>query len=201
MLFPWACYFNYPWSLIRFYIFCSVWGFFLYLLFCPYVAFFPHPHHHIFCIVFGGRFIFISALSIWSFLSATKIVYLAFVFLFSIFKLYAVTTYMAFCMYEISCEAQEPRFHNRQLLLLLFYWYFILFLCRRQVLWISKQILQLIMEDAIDDWIVRQIHWLRREDIIAQGIRWVQDVSIRTSKDFSKLCSIQIQWKVEFPLP
>ncbi|XP_022135858.1 uncharacterized protein LOC111007705 isoform X2 [Momordica charantia] len=47
---------------------------------------------------------------------------------------------------------------------------------RRQVLWISKQILQLIMEDAIDDWIVRQIHWLRREDIIAQGIRWVQDV-------------------------
>ncbi|XP_022972335.1 uncharacterized protein LOC111470917 [Cucurbita maxima] len=47
---------------------------------------------------------------------------------------------------------------------------------RRQVLWISKQILQLIMEDAIDDWIVRQIHWLRREDNIAQGIRWVQNV-------------------------
>ncbi|KAJ7967397.1 Phox-associated domain,Sorting nexin [Quillaja saponaria] len=47
---------------------------------------------------------------------------------------------------------------------------------RRQVLWISKQILQLVMEDAIDDWLLRQIYWLRREDIIAQGIRWIQDV-------------------------
>ncbi|KAI3448079.1 hypothetical protein Pfo_004744 [Paulownia fortunei] len=47
---------------------------------------------------------------------------------------------------------------------------------RRQVFWISKQILQLIMEDAIDDWLLRQIQWLRREDVIVQGIRWVQDV-------------------------
>ncbi|PIN08287.1 Intermediate filament-like protein [Handroanthus impetiginosus] len=47
---------------------------------------------------------------------------------------------------------------------------------RRQVFWISKQILQLIMEDAIDDWLLRQIQWLRREDVIAQGIRWVQDI-------------------------
>ncbi|KAJ9152921.1 hypothetical protein P3X46_026428 [Hevea brasiliensis] len=46
---------------------------------------------------------------------------------------------------------------------------------RRQVFWISKQILQLIMEDAIDDWLLRQIYWLRREDIVAQGIRWLQD--------------------------
>jgi len=49
-------------------------------------------------------------------------------------------------------------------------------ICRRQVLWISKQILQLVMEDAIDEWIIRQINWLRREDIIVQGIRWIQDV-------------------------
>ncbi|KAI3774756.1 hypothetical protein L1987_49318 [Smallanthus sonchifolius] len=47
---------------------------------------------------------------------------------------------------------------------------------RRQVFWISKQILQLMMEDAIDDWLVRQIHWLRRDDIAAHGIRWIQDV-------------------------
>ncbi|TKY59137.1 Sorting nexin-16 [Spatholobus suberectus] len=47
---------------------------------------------------------------------------------------------------------------------------------RRQVYWISKQILQLVMEDAIDDWLLRQIHWLRREETVAQGIRWVQDV-------------------------
>ncbi|ESW25149.1 hypothetical protein PHAVU_003G011400 [Phaseolus vulgaris] len=47
---------------------------------------------------------------------------------------------------------------------------------RRQVFWISKQILQVVMEDAIDDWILREIHWLRREDTIAQGIRWLQDI-------------------------
>ncbi|KAG2703535.1 hypothetical protein I3760_06G142200 [Carya illinoinensis] len=47
---------------------------------------------------------------------------------------------------------------------------------RRQVFWISKQILQLIMEDAIDDWLLRQIHWLRSDEIIAQGIRWIQDI-------------------------
>ncbi|KAA8545892.1 hypothetical protein F0562_020657 [Nyssa sinensis] len=47
---------------------------------------------------------------------------------------------------------------------------------RRQVFWVSKQIMQLMMEDAIDDWLLRQIQWLRREDVIAQGIRWVQDV-------------------------
>ena len=35
------------------------------------------------------------------------------------------------------------------------------------------------MEDAIDDWLLRQIHWLRRDDVIAQGIRWVQDVRIQ----------------------
>ncbi|CAN6459994.1 unnamed protein product [Victoria cruziana] len=47
---------------------------------------------------------------------------------------------------------------------------------RRQAFWISKQILQLVMEDAIDDWLLRQIQWLRREDVIAQGIKWLQDV-------------------------
>lgn len=47
---------------------------------------------------------------------------------------------------------------------------------RRQVFWISKQILQLMMEDAIDDWLLRQIHWLRRDDIVAHGIHWIQDV-------------------------
>ena len=50
--------------------------------------------------------------------------------------------------------------------------------CRRQVFWISKQILQLVMEDAIDDWLLGQINWLRREETIAQGIQWLQDVSI-----------------------
>lgn len=35
-----------------------------------------------------------------------------------------------------------------------------------------------MMEDAIDDWLLRQIHWIRREDVIAQGIRWLQDVNV-----------------------
>ncbi|XP_057527535.1 uncharacterized protein LOC130806459 isoform X2 [Amaranthus tricolor] len=43
---------------------------------------------------------------------------------------------------------------------------------RRQAFWISKQILQLVMEDAIDDWLLMQINWLRREDVIAEGIRF-----------------------------
>lgn len=43
--------------------------------------------------------------------------------------------------------------------------------------WISKQILQLMMEDAIDDWLLRQIHWLRRDEIVAYGIRWIHNVS------------------------
>ncbi|KAF3330544.1 Sorting nexin-16 [Carex littledalei] len=47
---------------------------------------------------------------------------------------------------------------------------------RRQVLWISKQILQLVMEDAIDDWILRQIHLLRRDNVVSRGILWVQDL-------------------------
>jgi hypothetical protein len=36
------------------------------------------------------------------------------------------------------------------------------------------------MEDAIDDWLLRQIYWLLREDTIALGIQWVQDVSTET---------------------
>ncbi|XP_076935460.1 uncharacterized protein LOC143602127 [Bidens hawaiensis] len=47
---------------------------------------------------------------------------------------------------------------------------------RRQVFWISKQILQLMMEDAIDDWLVRQIHWLRKDNVVAQGIHLVKDI-------------------------
>ncbi|KAJ0976664.1 hypothetical protein J5N97_012138 [Dioscorea zingiberensis] len=47
---------------------------------------------------------------------------------------------------------------------------------RRQVFWISKQLLQLIMDDAIDAWILRQINSLRNEEVIAQTIHSIQDV-------------------------
>lgn len=64
---------------------------------------------------------------------------------------------------------------------------------RRQVFWISKQILQLIMEDAIDDWLLRQIHWLRTDAVIAEGIRWVQDVLWPDGIFFMKLENYQSQ--------
>lgn len=62
---------------------------------------------------------------------------------------------------------------------------------RRQVFWISKQILQLIMEDAIDDWILRQIHWLRKDEVIAHGIHWVQDILWPNGTFFIKFRSSQ----------
>ncbi|KAL6573691.1 hypothetical protein OROHE_002150 [Orobanche hederae] len=65
---------------------------------------------------------------------------------------------------------------------------------RRQVFWISKQILQLVMEDAIDDWLLRQIQWLRREDVIAQGIRWVQDILLPDGKF---ILTLRIQGKLK----
>ncbi|CAN1278335.1 Sorting nexin-16 [Linum perenne] len=62
---------------------------------------------------------------------------------------------------------------------------------RRQVFWISKQIVQLIMEDAIDDWLLRQIYWLRREDTIAFGIRWLQDVLWPNGTFFTRIGAAQ----------
>ncbi|XP_044980705.1 uncharacterized protein LOC123448013 isoform X2 [Hordeum vulgare subsp. vulgare] len=62
---------------------------------------------------------------------------------------------------------------------------------RKQVLWISKQILQLVMEDAIDDWIIRQINWLRRDEVIIQGIRWIQDTLWPNGVFFTKLDGFQ----------
>ncbi|KAF8664772.1 hypothetical protein HU200_054494 [Digitaria exilis] len=58
---------------------------------------------------------------------------------------------------------------------------------RRQVLWISKQILQLVMEDAIDEWIIRQINWLRRDEFVVQVIRWIQDTLWPNGIFFTKL--------------
>ncbi|GMP48302.1 hypothetical protein CsSME_00015699 [Camellia sinensis var. sinensis] len=58
---------------------------------------------------------------------------------------------------------------------------------RRQVFWISKQILQLMMEDAIDDWLLRQIQLLRRDEVIAQGVRWIQDVLWPDGTFFTRL--------------
>ncbi|CAL1372487.1 unnamed protein product [Linum trigynum] len=58
---------------------------------------------------------------------------------------------------------------------------------RRQVFWMSKQIVQLIMEDAIDDWLLRHIYWLRREETIAVGIRLVQDILWPSGTFFTRI--------------
>ncbi|KAL9231614.1 hypothetical protein vseg_006817 [Gypsophila vaccaria] len=58
---------------------------------------------------------------------------------------------------------------------------------RRQVFWISKQILQIVMGDAVDDWLLGQINWVRREDVVAEGIHWVKDLLWPDGKFFLKL--------------
>ncbi|KAJ7002372.1 hypothetical protein NC653_012431 [Populus alba x Populus x berolinensis] len=47
----------------------------------------------------------------------------------------------------------------------------------------------------LDDWLLRQIYWLRSEETIAFGIRWVQDsgapatlVSLIGNKQYKRLC-------------
>ncbi|XP_065855498.1 uncharacterized protein [Euphorbia lathyris] len=68
---------------------------------------------------------------------------------------------------------------------------------RRQVFWMSKQILQLIMEDAIDDLLLRQIYLLRREDIVAQGIRYLQDLLWPDGVFFARVRAAQSQGSFE----
>lgn len=47
---------------------------------------------------------------------------------------------------------------------------------RRQGFWIAKQILQIGMGDAVDDWLVTQIQRLRQEDVVAGAIKSLQEV-------------------------
>jgi hypothetical protein len=56
-----------------------------------------------------------------------------------------------------------------------------LFSARRQVLWMAKQILQVGLGDAIDDWLLQKIQWLRSEEVVARGIQWVHRVSFHVS--------------------
>ncbi|KAL0717153.1 hypothetical protein Bca4012_066475 [Brassica carinata] len=49
---------------------------------------------------------------------------------------------------------------------------------RKNVFSALKQML-LVMGDAVDDWLLRGICWLRNEDTIAHGIRWAQDNSLQ----------------------
>ncbi|XP_050384500.1 uncharacterized protein LOC126801087 isoform X2 [Argentina anserina] len=47
---------------------------------------------------------------------------------------------------------------------------------RRQAFWVAKQILQLGMGDAFDDWLIEKIQLLRKGSVVASGIRRVEQI-------------------------
>ncbi|KAF5453145.1 hypothetical protein F2P56_028074 [Juglans regia] len=47
---------------------------------------------------------------------------------------------------------------------------------RRKAFWVAKQILQLGMGDAFDDWLIEKIQLLRKGSVIASGIRQVEKI-------------------------
>lgn len=50
--------------------------------------------------------------------------------------------------------------------------------CRRKAFWVAKQILQLGMGDAFDDWLIDKILLLRKGSVIASGIKRVEQVNL-----------------------
>lgn len=51
---------------------------------------------------------------------------------------------------------------------------------RRKAFWVAKQVLQLGMGDAFDDWLIEKIQILRRGSVVASGIRRVEQVIFHT---------------------
>ncbi|XP_009766764.1 uncharacterized protein LOC107766178 [Nicotiana tabacum] len=47
---------------------------------------------------------------------------------------------------------------------------------RRKAFWVAKQVLQLGMGDAFDDWLIEKIQRLRRGSVVAAGIRRVEQI-------------------------
>lgn len=47
---------------------------------------------------------------------------------------------------------------------------------RRKAFWVAKQVLQLGMGDALDDWLVEKIQRLRRGSVVASGIKRVEQI-------------------------
>ncbi|CAK7356694.1 unnamed protein product [Dovyalis caffra] len=47
---------------------------------------------------------------------------------------------------------------------------------RRQAFWVAKQILQLGMGDALDDWLIEKIQLLRRGSVVASGIKRIEQI-------------------------
>lgn len=47
---------------------------------------------------------------------------------------------------------------------------------RRKAFWVAKQVLQLGMGDAFDDWLIEKIQLLRKGSVIASGVKRVEQV-------------------------
>lgn len=47
---------------------------------------------------------------------------------------------------------------------------------RRQAFWVAKQLLQLGMGDAFDDWVIEKIQFLRRGSVVASAIKRVEQI-------------------------
>lgn len=47
---------------------------------------------------------------------------------------------------------------------------------RRKAFWVAKQVLQLGMGDAFDDWLIEKIQILRRGSVVASGINRLEQV-------------------------
>ncbi|XP_038717724.1 uncharacterized protein LOC120010885 isoform X2 [Tripterygium wilfordii] len=47
---------------------------------------------------------------------------------------------------------------------------------RRKAFWVAKQILQLGMGDALDDWLIEKIQLLRRGSVVASGIKRIEQI-------------------------
>lgn len=47
---------------------------------------------------------------------------------------------------------------------------------RRKAFWVAKQVLQLGMGDAFDDWLIEKIQRLRRGSMVASGVRRLEQV-------------------------
>ncbi|KAL6994747.1 hypothetical protein U1Q18_044888 [Sarracenia purpurea var. burkii] len=47
---------------------------------------------------------------------------------------------------------------------------------RRKAFWVAKQVLQLGMGDAFDDWLIEKIQLLRRGTVVASGIRRIEQI-------------------------
>ncbi|XP_049365510.1 uncharacterized protein LOC125830369 [Solanum verrucosum] len=61
---------------------------------------------------------------------------------------------------------------------------------RRNAFWVAKQVLQLGMGDAFDDWLIEKIQRLRRGSVVAAGIQCVEQVLFKGWRQGTGVCTV-----------